>query len=199
MKKALKSSFKTGDDAALTLGNSVITALTGNTHFTTPQPTIAALQTAVDAYTASLAKAKYGSREDKAQKNADKETLIGLLRDECDYINMVAKGDEVALATCGLPLSKDRQPKVLGTPEAKVEQAGSGKLVLSTPAVSGAVAYKHQYTADENAAIWQEVSTSKANCTIEGLTPGTVYSLRIVAIGTKDQVSVSDVVTKMAA
>jgi hypothetical protein len=199
MKKALKPSLQMGDDPALTLGNGVITALTGNTHFTTPLPTLVELQAAVDAYSASLSKAKYGSREDKALKNADKKALIGLLRDECDYINMVAKGDEVALATCGLPLSKEPEPKVLGTPEAKVEQGASGKLILSTPAVSGAVAYKHQYTADEHAATWSEVSTSRANCTIDGLTPGIVYSLRIVAIGTNDQVTISDVVTKMAA
>lgn len=188
-----------GDDAVLALGSAVIIALTGNTHIPSPQPGLVQLQAAYDAFNLSNGKAKYGSRNDRAQKNTDKAALITLLREECDYINLLAQGDIVILSTCGFPLSKDRQPKVLGTPEAKVEQAGSGKLVLSTPAVTGAVSYKHQYTSDANAAAWTEISTSRATYTIEGLTPGTVYHLKIVAIGTKDQVTVSDVVTKMAA
>jgi len=199
MKKALKPSFKLADDPTLAMGNAVHAALTGNTYFPTPSPTLAALKTAIDAYAASLAKAKYGSREDIAQKNADKEALITLLREECDYVNMIAKGDVLMLSTCGFRLSKDRQPKVLGTPDAKVEQTGSGKLRLSTPSVWGAVSYRHKYKEDPNAAAWTEINSSRAICTIEGLRPGTMYLLQIDAIGTRNQVTSSNVVTKMAA
>jgi hypothetical protein len=198
MKKALTPSFELADSPALTLGNEVIVALTGNTHVPTPQPTLVQLQETVNTYTASLAKSKYGSREDRAQKNADKEALITLLRQECDYINQLAKGDIVILSTCGFPVSKDRQPRVLGTPVATVENSGNGKVVLLTPAVTGSVAYKHQHTADVNVG-WSETTTSKAKCTIEDLTPGTMCSFRIIAIGTKGQISISNVVTKMVA
>jgi hypothetical protein len=80
MKKALKPSFELADSPVLTLGNEIIAALTGNTHVPTPQPTLVQLQEGVNTYSASLAKSKYGSREDRAQKNADKEALITLLR-----------------------------------------------------------------------------------------------------------------------
>jgi hypothetical protein len=200
MKKALKPSFQMADDPALTLGNVVITALTGNAHIPSPQPTLVQLQAAWDDYNNSLAKARYGSRNDRSQKNADKEALITLLRAECDYVNMIANGDEVTLSSTGFALSKEREPQILGIPEAKVEAGeNSGELILSTPAVNGAVSYKHQYTADPNLAVWSEKTTSRATCPIGSLQPGTLYSLRIVAIGTNDQVTVSNVITKMAA
>jgi hypothetical protein len=199
MKKALMPSLQMADQPVLAMGNTVVAALTGNAYFTTPSPTLATVETAIGGYSASLAKAKYGSREDKAQKNADKQTLLGLLRDLGTYVNMIAKGDAVVLSTCGYQLSKDPQPVVLGTPDAKVENGVSGELISSTPAVDGAVSYTHQYTADPVAGSWSEISTSRATCKIDGLEPGKVYSLRIVAIGTNDQVTMSDVVTKMVA
>jgi hypothetical protein len=200
MKKALKPSFEMSDDSALALGNTVVTALTGNTHLPTPQPSLADITAANDAYKTSAGKAKKGSSEDKAQKNVDKAALITLLRDYCDYVNMIAKGDEVILASCGLRLSKERQPSVLGVPNAKVELGDNiGEVILSSPAVGGAVSYKHQYTSDPAVAMWPEISSSSARQKIEGLTPGTVYSFRMVAIGTKGQTTVSETVIKMAA
>src|SRR6476660_4728496 len=129
MKKALKPSLATPDQPALTLGSTAVAAITGNTYFPTPSPTLAAVQTAISTYTESLAKAQYGGREDKAQKNADKKALLVLLRDLADYVNGIAKGDLVILSTCGLPLSKDRQPVSMGDPVAKVELGASGELV----------------------------------------------------------------------
>ena len=121
------------------------------------------------------------------------------MRDLVDYVNGIAKGDLVILSTCGLPLSKDPQPVAMGDPTAKVEAGASGELILSTPAVYGAVVYKHQYTTDVTAALWPEITTTRASCKIDNLQRGQIYSLRIVAIGTNDQVSISDVVTRMVA
>lgn len=198
MKKALKPSNEMADDPALALGNTVVTALAGNSHIPTPDPSIATIQTGVDNYTSSLGKAKNGSREDKAQKNADKAVLITLLRNYCDYVNLLAKGDEVILASCGLPLSKDRQPRVLGTPEAKAELGASGQMLLFTPGVSGAVTYKHKYKPDVEGAAWIEIISTKASCLLTGLTPGTVYLMQIEAFGTKNQVTASNIISKMA-
>ena len=88
---------------------------------------------------------------------------------------------------------------VLGTPVAKVVHGkNSGQLILSTSAVKGGIIYIHQYTTDPLAAMWSEITTSRATCKINNLVPGQMYSLRIVAIGTNGQVTISDVVTKMA-
>jgi hypothetical protein len=199
MRKALLPSTQMTDQPTLNLANTVHAALTGNANFPTPSPTLATVQAAITTYMASLAAAQYGGRDEKAQKNADKLNLINLLRQLCDYVNTIAQGDVTILAGCGFPLSKEPQPVALGTPDAKVENGITGALILSTPAVEGAVAYKHQYTTQPAAELWPEISTSRATCQIDGLQPGQVYSLRIVAIGTNNQVTMSDVVTKMVA
>lgn len=197
MKKALKPSFTMTDQATLTLGLTVTEALTSNTHFPTPAPTLATVQTAQTEYADALGKAKYGGRNDKADKNAKKEVLISLLRDLSDYVNSVAKGDEVILSTCGYPLSKNPHPQVLGTPELKVENGVSGELISSTRAVPGCLVYRHQFTTDTAATLWPEIISSKAACKIAGLVPGQTYSLRIIAIGTNNQSTSSEVIAKM--
>lgn len=199
MKKALKPSIRVADDAALLLANAVIESLKNNTYFPSPTPGLVELQSAIDNYTASLARAKYGSRMDIAEKKADKHTLINMLGDECDYVNITAKGNLLMLSTCGFRISKDRAPKVLGTAIAKVERRENGGVILSTGAVNGAISYRHQYTTDPSAALWSEIVSTRATCKIDDLVPGTVYYFRIVAIGTKNQVTVSNVVNKMAA
>jgi hypothetical protein len=199
MRTALVPSFRISDDQTLALGNTMLTALTGNSYFPTPSPGLATVQAARNAFSVSLSKAKYGGREDKAQKNADKKALIKLLRNLCNYINSIAQGNLVILSTCGCPLSKEPQPIVLGKPAAKAKNGASGELILFTPAVKGAVAYKHQYTTDTAAGMWPEILSTKAACKITDLQPGQEYSMRIVVIGTNNQVSFSDVVTKMVA
>lgn len=199
MKKALKPPLQMADQDALSLAMTVHDALTNNVNFPTPAPTMAQLQAAKDAYAASLAKAQYGNREDKAQKNADKAIVIDMLRQLCDYVNSIANGDDVMLATCGFPLSKNPQPVVLGTPQLSVTNGASGELISSTPAVYGAVAYKHQCTKDAAAPLWPEITTTKSVCKITNLVPGETYSLRIVAIGTSNQTTVSEIVIKVAA
>lgn len=199
MKKALKPNIRMADAAVLALGNRVASALLNNTHFPSPSPDLFDLNSAIDAYSSSMAKAVQGSLKDIAQKNADKKTLVDLLCDECDYVNITAKGDLIALSSCGFDLSKDRQPKVLGIPDAKTERGIAGEMILFTPAVRGAFSYRHQYTTDPSATLWQEVVSTRATCKIAGLVPGTVYYFRIIAIGTKNQVTVSNVVSKMAA
>ena len=199
MKKALMPSYKMSDMDAWNLGNNVLGGLTGNSFYPVPKVGLADIQTLQNTYTASLAKADKGSSQDKAQKDADKRALINLLRLECDYVNDTAQGDPVALANCGYPLSKDPQPSVLGTPVISVENGISGQLISSTPAANAAVGYRHRYTTDPALPVWPEVVSSKATCKIGGLAPGTLYHLQIVSFGTNDQVTYSDVVTKMVA
>lgn len=199
MKKALMPSYEMSDMDAWNLGNNVIGGLTGNTYYPVPKVPLADIQAAQNTYSSSLSKADKGSSTDKAQKNADKTALISLLRQECDYVNDTAQGDPVALANCGYPLSKDRQPTVLGTPVITVENGITGQLISSTPAANAALGYRHRYTTDPTLPVWPEVVSSKATCKIDGLVPGTLYHLQIVSFGTKDQVTYSDVVTKMVA
>lgn len=199
MKKALMPSYDMADQAVLALANTVYEALNGNTNFPTPTPGLVTLQGAITVYTPSLAAAKYGSRDQKAQKNADKKNLISILRDLCNYVNDTADGDVTMLASSGFALSKDPQPVILGTAVASVEAGAASELISSTPGVEGAIMYLHQYSTDPAAALWPQVITSRATCKIGGLVPGQLYYLRILSVGTNDQLTTSNVVTKIAA
>lgn len=199
MRTALVPSIRIADEKAVTLGNAMLAALTGNSYFPTPPGGLSPVQAALDSFTESLAKAKNGGRNDKAQKRADKKNLISLLRDLCTYINSVAKGDMVLLSTCGCYLSREPQRIVLGTPQLRVERGTTGQLISSTRAVKGAVTYIHRYTADPSAPAWLDITCTKAKCKIDGLTPGVVYSVQLKVIGTNGQVTVSNIVTRMAA
>jgi hypothetical protein len=200
MKKALKPSLEITDSALVMRANSVVNALFNNPYFPNPVPTIPVAQAANNTYCDSLALSHKGSMLQKAQKDADKQTLLSMLRDLCDYVNAEAKGDLVKLSTCGFPLSKDREPVKLGTALPKVILGNiSGQATSITPRVTGAVTYRHQYTTDPSGEVWQEVSSTRAKCIFKNLVPGQVYHFRIIVIGTSNQVTTSAVITRMVA
>jgi hypothetical protein len=63
------------------------------------------------------------------------------------------------------------------------------------------MAYMHQYSTDPllKDESWMSMTCTATKCKLEGLTPGTTYFLRVAAIGAKDQVLYSDVMSKKAA
>ena len=200
MKKALKPSLEITDGGLIMLSNNVIGALIDNPYFQNPEPSIATAQAAFNTYSGSLALSHTGSMQQKAQKDADKHTLLSIMRQLSDFVNDKAEGDLVKLATCGFPLSKDRKPVVLGRAEPKVMlRDASGEAMLSTPRVKGALAYRHQYTKDPSADVWQEVNSTRCKCILKDLTPGQVYYFRIIVVGTSNQVTVSVVIKRMVA
>jgi hypothetical protein len=192
-------SFQMTDEAALRLAIDAENGLTNNSNFPNITPTVAQLKADKDAYMADLGTAANGGREARAQKNAAKQKLIATMRQQVGYINLNAGDDEVKLAGTGYPITKVPAPVVLevASPSASYG-VNSGELVLSTPTVFGAVSYKHQYTEDESWQKFDERTTSTAKCTIANLIPGKTYFLRIVAIGTSEQFTISPVITKMA-
>ncbi len=199
MRKVLIPSNWATDNVVLTIAISLINGLTGNTFFPTLTPGLAALTAAQDAYIAALGKAKFGSREERAVKNQCKEDLVQIMRGLAAQINFIANGNVVMLASAGLSLDKEPQPKVLGTATPMAEYgSNAGQIVLFTPAVAGAVSYMHQYTDDPAAAKWNDEPTTAATCIIRNLQPGKVYHMRIVTIGTSNQITTSEVITKMA-
>lgn len=199
MKHAILPNARLSDKAMLALSITVLEALTNNPFFVSPAPSLVTLQAAQNIYITSLAKAASGSSQEKAQKKADKKALLKLLRQLVAYVNQIANGNLTMLHSCGFSISKDRKPIILGTPVAKVVHGNqAGELILSTAALKGAMCYQYQYATDPSAEHWHRITTTRARCKITNLVPGQVYSLRIVAIGTNGQVTISEVITKMA-
>ncbi|MDP4282955.1 MAG: hypothetical protein Q8891_00910 [Bacteroidota bacterium] len=63
------------------------------------------------------------------------------------------------------------------------------------------VTYVFKYATDEEMALgnWKSVMSSKSSCVINNLAPGTKYNCLVVAVGCKDQLMYSDVISRIAA
>lgn len=176
------------DEDALRYGIDAVTGFTGNPHFPKITPTPEDLKATVDTYTTSLGVAANRGLAEIAVKNNHKTSMLTVLRDMIRMANLIAKGDPVALASLGLPLTKDPAPRQLGVADPRVEPgAQSGTLVLSTPAVPGAVSYVHQMTEDPASGQWEEVISSATRSEWTNVVFGKMYYFRIIAIGTKNQ------------
>ncbi len=195
-------SFSRYSDGALeSKTHSIISSMTANANFPTPVPAIADVQAAATAFATALVKAGTGNRMDVADKNAKRETLIGLLRTLGTYVNLVANGDRTQLLSSGFDISKDPQPLVISKPgNLKVENGlSSGELLVTVKAVKGAYAYLHEYTTDATMApgSWVTTNATTSRYLFSNLQPGTLYYCRVGAIGSNNQLLYSDAVSRM--
>lgn len=201
MTKSLTNFASLSDSGLESKTQLIVSSLTGNAHFPTPTPTLAALQTAFDAFQEALVKAGTGNRVDIAEKNAAREVLVNLLRLLCAYVNLTANGNRAMLLSSGFSISKDREPVIISKPEnLKIENGlSSGELLLSVSAVKGAYAYLHEYTTDATLTpdSWVSTTTTASKALLDNLQPGTLYYCRVGAVGANGQLLYSDASSRM--
>lgn len=178
-------------DQKVALINTIITAMTGNANFTTPNPTLASgttaknnLTTGINDYntTAALLKTKLGTR-DAAEAVADAwlTQLVG-------YAKNVSNGDKVKLESGGFTIRADAAPvgpmtQVLNL----VVTAGDndGTLDCGWDPTKGAGSYEVQVSVDPvTATSWAFKDVSNiSTITLTGLTSGSKIWVRVRAIG----------------
>lgn len=163
----------------------VIDGLTGNAAFPTPPVTVAALKTALTEFTEANAAQAQGGTAATALKDQKREALIDLLRTLANYVQGVASEDLAALLSSGFeavsttrtrsPLEKPRVPEI--------RNGISTQLVLRMPPVRNARAYEVRYCSTPGE--WKQggLFTGAREMKINGLTPGTMYTLQVRAIG----------------
>jgi hypothetical protein len=180
----------------------IISCMTGNVHFPTPEPPIADVQAASDAYAAALNAAADLSRQAVANKDAARKALEAILATLGRYVMFVANGDENILISSGFTVTKTPQPVVLDPPGNVTLSNGinPGELV-SQVSSQNAKSFIHQITdtlpVDDT--IWINHTVSTAKYTFSGLIPGKQYWVRVAALGTRRQIAYSTVATQFAA
>lgn len=120
-----------------------------------------------------------------------------------NYVLFTAAGDEVVATSSGFELSKQSVPSsVIINPEgvALANGLNRGELELSCKRVSGAKSYVHEITTwpVSNTSEWQTVMGTSAKNLFAGLESGKEYAGRIAAVGVKQQVVYSEVVSRIA-
>ena len=84
--RAIVSFAKTKENDLAELAKLIVSKMTMKAYFTTPNPPLATIQTAITAFSDALLKCKDGTKEDTAKKNVQKEILENYLSQLGNYV-----------------------------------------------------------------------------------------------------------------
>lgn len=165
--------------------NHVVTSMTGNVHFASPSPSLAAVGASITSLQAAIIASKPSTPTATADKHAKRKALVDLMTHLGAYVEGIANMDPpnaiTIITSAGMEVKAPGKPRAAGF---RLQLTGKpGEVRLLTGSVSGA-AYKWQYTstpADNLSWITQETSITKL--LITGLSSGTRYSFRVAVIG----------------
>jgi len=164
---------------------SVILALTDNPAFPDLPVSLADLTAASEAFGDSRCAARGGGQFLTACQNAARARLIGLLRDEAHYIQIIAKTDLPMLLSSGFTaINRNCAQTPLARPSIlKVLRQQSAQLRLQLKPVPNARLYQAQLKVGEGD--WQDggIHPQGRKLILKNLAPGTVYQIRVRALG----------------
>lgn len=185
----LTTSFAKYSDSALeSKAESVVLACDGNSFFTKPNPTMAAIREAIVALSDAIAAAADGSRIKIAERKQARKVLEDLLRQLIAYVTMVANGDETILISSALDMYKEPETKPeIVSPQPPELSSGNndGEVWVSVLRMNGARNYMYECTPDPltDSSVWEQSFNTRIKCLITGLQPGKKYWFRVTVIG----------------
>lgn len=198
--KALISFSRKTDAAFMSFCQAVIILMTNNDNFPTMNPSLGALQEALEDYISALNNSVNRDRVQVALKNQRREQLELLMVQLVYYVNSTSMGNLVMLNSTGLEISKVRQPRIITTPENLRVTPGinPGSLDARVKAVAGSIGYNFEIamdTADGNLQ-WTSTSYSRSKYTFTELEQGKKYWIRVAAVGANSQFAYSNTVAQ---
>jgi hypothetical protein len=201
--KILNNFEKLTDAALSTIALRIITSLTGNSNFPVLTPSLDEVTSVKKDFDDSLSGAQTGDRVKIAIKNERRAKLIDTLHRLARNVEMVANGNRSILLSSGFDVSKERSSTIeLEIPEnlKLMDGNASGEFYVCCDSIVGAKSYVFEYTLDPllNESAWTSQTTTKCEFIIKGLIPGKKYWVRVIAIGSNDQRTVSAPVSRYA-
>jgi fibronectin type III domain protein len=185
----------------------IITAMTGNPNFPTPNPPLATVTTALNDADAASSAAQAARQDAKAKtvtQNDKDDFASGLMNQLAAYVENIAGGDESIIRSAGMdtkaagsaPTSIPDPPENLNTTAGDRD----GEIDLSWEAVPGAKSYVIEQSADPPTdTSWGHASVSaRSSQTMSGLKSGTRYWFRVAAVNGVGQSGWSDPSMKIA-
>jgi hypothetical protein len=178
-------------DATVALANTIKTAMTGNSNFGTPNPTLVLLGTDITAATTKIN--AYNSALTASQTAmADRDAALAKLRQSLSqlaaYVENISGGDAVKIESAGMSV-RSAATKI-GVPAQALnlvltEGDFEGTLDAAWDAVYGASSYEIQTSPDPmTATSWTFKMTSpKSSATLPALTMGARVWVRVRAVG----------------
>ena len=171
----------------------VITSLTGNTNFTTLNPTLVQATTGTDALEAADDAAMGGDRTSKAIRKQTKASTIDLFRQLASSVENQANFDRPILTSSGFDVSKIPTPVgPMGPPAPPklIRGDASGSITAMIPKVRGVASVTWRIALATEPTVYLETpSTAGGRYTFKGLTAGDVYLVQAKVIGAKSESS----------
>ncbi|MFM2295560.1 MAG: hypothetical protein RLZZ350_1973 [Verrucomicrobiota bacterium] len=166
--------------------SSVVEKLTGNAAFPNPPLSVGALGGLRTAFHAALVAAAYGGMQLVAVKDAARVALEDALRAVGYYVqSQTSQRLDVMLTSGYFANSTNRTSLPLDPPTiAELSALGGGQMLLRLTPVTNARSYQVQ-TSTNGGTTWSAslVFTAARRIVLDGLTPGTTYTVRACAIG----------------
>ena len=182
--------FGSGTDALLRdRAAGVILNMTGNASFPTPTVPLPDLQASLDAFDAALAAMVQGATAATATKNNRRASLIETLKAQAFYVQVTAANDLAVLLSSGFEaISTTRTRGPLPAPVIlRLVTGQTGELFTSVKAVRNSRGYEIEYAVltGETIGTWMDggFHSGSRRIALAGLTPGTVYVVRVRALG----------------
>jgi len=203
MKKVNLSLSKRSVPSKIEFARSVVLQMTGNAHFTAPNPALSNITAAANALDAAYVKAQNGGVQDTADMHAKEDALDQLLTAEGSYVEVIANGipatAEATILSAGMDV---KQTGSINIPILSVTQGSvAGSVKLRRKAEGRGVVYKWQKSPDPfTGTSWINAGEGAlASFEITGLTSVTRYWFRVAVITGNVQGEYSDPVTFVVA
>ena len=164
---------------------SIVLSMTGNPRFPNPLIPLSQLADLQKAFSESCVASAMGGPAATSFKNDCRASLTTALRSQAGYVEHVCRTDLAGLLSSGFTdASPNRaQSELLAPLIAKILNEQTGQLTLRVKSVANARNYQVQIQVGDGG--WQEAGVfSKARrIVVQNLTPGTVYQIRVRALG----------------
>jgi hypothetical protein len=164
---------------------SVSLGLTNNPSFPDLPVSLADLSAATDAYWSAFMDSMRGGILQTAAKKEARTRLIGILRDEAHYVQIVAKTQLSALLSSGFTaIDRNTATSPLAKPLIKsVLNQYNGQLWLRIRRVPNARSYQVRLKIGDGEWLDGGIHPQARKIVLPGLTPGTIYTIQVRALG----------------
>ncbi|HZL79011.1 MAG TPA: fibronectin type III domain-containing protein [Candidatus Limnocylindrales bacterium] len=164
---------------------SVILGLTNNLFYPDLPVSLADLSAATDNYRTALANSMLGGVVQTSLKKQARSRLIGILRDEAHYVQIVAKTQLSTLLSSGFTaIDRNTATSPLAKPLIKsVLNQYNGQLWLRVRRVPNARSYQVRLKIGDGEWLDGGIHPQARKIVLPGLTPGTIYMIQVRALG----------------
>jgi hypothetical protein len=178
------------DSDVLTFGLSVVSNMNHNLRFENLPVDLATLQSDLEKFSTVIVESLDGSKRVLAEKTKLRQSIIKRLRLLGHFVEATCNDDPAAVMSSGYQTVTvtRRPPQRLATPAiSRIDHGASGQLLVLIAGVAKARSYEIRFApvVGGTPAMWatEATTTVQSAIPIDGLTPGTVYTFQVRALG----------------